>query len=107
SLDTAGRTTTYPVGALKYSIERVAADWGTPHVPARATEAAKNIHAFELLVGPYAVAHLRLTKAIHDHGGRLPSDGVHVYLADTLDDPVAEPPRQIPLRLRSFSDAHR
>ena len=106
-LDPAAGTAAYPVAALQFSMEKVAADWGTPHVPARATEAAKNIHAFELLVGPYAVAHLRLTKAIHDHGGHLPSDGVHVYLADTLDDPVAEPPRQIPLSLRALSDDHR
>jgi hypothetical protein len=30
-----------------------------------------------------------------------------VYLADTLDDPVAEPPSQIPLSLRALSDDHR
>jgi predicted helicase len=48
---------------------------------------AKNLYGFELLVGPYAVAHLRLTQAIQEAGGREPDDGVHVYLTDTLESP--------------------
>lgn len=106
-LDPAAGTAAYPLAAVQFSMDQVAAEWGAEHVAARATEAAKNIHAFELLVGPYAVAHLRLTKIIQDYGGRLPAEGVHVYLADTLDDPVAEPPSQIPLSLRALSDDHR
>ena len=57
-----------------------------------ATEMAKNIHSFEILVGPYAVAHLRLSERIMEAGGSLPADGVHVYLTDTLESPNASPP---------------
>ena len=35
-----------------------------PAVPARARQMAENMYGFEILVGPYAVAHLRLTQAL-------------------------------------------
>jgi hypothetical protein len=38
-------------------------------------------------VGPYAVAHLRLTQAVRAAGGHLPAEGALVYLSDTLESP--------------------
>jgi hypothetical protein len=67
---------------------------------------AKSIHAFEFLVGPYAVAHLKLSKKILDEGGSLPEDGLHVYLTDTLESPHAIP-RQPPLVARKLGEEHR
>jgi hypothetical protein len=64
------------------------------------------MHAFEFLVGPYAVAHLKLSKKILDEGGSLPEDGLHVYLTDTLESPHAIP-RQPPLVARKLGEEHR
>ena len=65
--------------------------------PGRAAGLAANTHAFETLIGPYAVAHLRLCSPAGDRRRRwaLPPDGAHVYLTDTL---------RIALRLASWTD---
>jgi hypothetical protein len=52
--------------------------------------AARNLNAFEILVGPYAMAHLRVTQDIRDHGGELTDDGVHVYPTESFESPLAE-----------------
>jgi len=44
------------------------------------------------MVGPYSVAELRVTQALSRRGGRIPKDGVNVYLTDTLASPHANPP---------------
>ena len=103
-LDPAAGTAAYPVAAVQFALRQVAEQWGAEHVAARATEAAKNVYGFELLVGPYAVAHLRMTKIIQDYDGQLPSEGVHLYLADTLDDPQAQPATQASLNLHAYTE---
>ena len=70
-----------------------------------ASTAAKNMHAFEILVGPYAVAHLRLTEQILREKGQIPSDGVHVYLTDTLESPN-QPPPHFPFLYRPLGEEH-
>ena len=89
TLDPACGTGTYVLAAVRHALDRVR-DAGRP-LAAAATRAAAGVHAFEILVGPYAVAHLRLTQQIAGAGGALPNDGAHLYLTDTLDDPEAEP----------------
>ena len=42
-----------------------------------------SMHAFELMLGPYAVAHLKLALQLHDEG--LPTDAAQILLTDTLD----------------------
>ena len=61
-------------------------------VAVAASELAKNTHAFEILVGPYAVAHLRISEAIRTRGGTFPKEGLPVYLTDTLESPNAIAP---------------
>ncbi|MGI8913006.1 MAG: type ISP restriction/modification enzyme [Chloroflexota bacterium] len=94
-LDPAAGTGAYPLAALELGFERVRRVYGPGAVGGRATVAAENCYAFEILVGPYAVAHLRLTQRILAEGGALPQNGVHMYLADTLESPNA--PAQPPL----------
>lgn len=69
-LDPAVGTGTYPVAAVKYGLEKVAKRSGKPAVPERARQMAENMYGFEVLVGPYAVAHLRLTQALEGAGRR-------------------------------------
>ena len=42
-----------------------------------------SIHAFELMLGPYTVAHLKLALQLHDE--ELPTDTAQILLTDTLD----------------------
>jgi hypothetical protein len=49
------------------------------------------MYGFEILVGPYAVAHLRLAQVIEGANGTLPDGRLKVYLADTLESPYTTP----------------
>ncbi len=106
-LDPAAGTGTYPLAAITEAVDRVRDRYGTGAVPQRATILASNVHAFELLVGPYSVAHLRVTQKLQEAGATLPDDGVHVYLTDTLESPDMAPPGRLPLSLRPLVDEHR
>ena len=91
-LDSSAGTGAYPLAAIEHALRKVEAELGAGAVPEYATRCAQNMYAFELQVGPYAVAHLRLTKLLTDAGATLPEDGLHVLLTDTLDSPFIDPP---------------
>ena len=115
-LDPAVGTGTYPVAAIKHGLEKVAARSGKPAVPARARQMAENMHAFEVLVGPYAVAHLRLTQALegamndaHAAAGEPEEklgERLNIYLADTLESPNAAPPGGLDLTHKALTEEH-
>lgn len=86
-LDPAAGTGTYLLRVLQQGVDHIAARRGPGFAGGAATHMATNLYGFELLVGPYAVAHLRLTQQVQELGGREPADGVHVYLTDTLESP--------------------
>ena len=106
TLDPAAGTGTYPLAVIEHALGAVEERLGPGAVPSYASALARNVHAFELLVGPYAVAHLRVTERIQARGGVLPEDGAHVYLSDTLESPHAAPPGQMALALRSLAQEH-
>ncbi len=106
TLDPACGTGTYLLAALRYGLDHVAATYGAGVRAQFATTAAQQMYAFELLVGPYAVAHLRLTQQVVAAGGTLPAGGINVLLADTLDSPHATPPDHLPLAYRALSQEH-
>jgi Type ISP C-terminal specificity domain len=91
-LDSSAGTGAYPLAAIEHALRKVEAELGEGAVAEYATRCAQNMYAFELQVGPYAVAHLRLTKLLMDAGATLPDDGLHVLLTDTLDSPFIDPP---------------
>ncbi len=105
-LDPAAGTAAYPVAAAQYALQQAADRFGPGIVPGAATQCALNIHAFENMVGPYAVAHLRLTQLITSHGGTPPPEGIHVYLTDTLESPNIEP-AVLNIFARRLTDEHR
>lgn len=106
TLDPAAGTGTYLLNAIEHGLDQVAELKGTGMRAKYATNAAENVHAFEILVGPYSVAHLRLTQQILSEGGKVPDDGVHVYLTDTLESPN-EPPPQLPYMYRTLGEEHK
>ncbi len=107
TLDPAAGTGTYILAALDHALARVAQNQGPGMRAQAATVGARNIHAFEILVGPYAVAHLRLSQRVLAEGGTLPTDGAHVYLTDTLEPPNAAPPGHLPLAYKALGEEHR
>jgi hypothetical protein len=90
-LDPAAGTAAYPLAASEYALKQAVARFGAGILAGTASKCGENIHAFENMVGPYAVAHLRLTQLITSHGGTLPREGIYVYLTDTLESPNIEP----------------
>jgi hypothetical protein len=105
-LDPAAGTCAYPLAAAEYALRQAAARFGAGIIPGAATKCAENIHAFENMVGPYAVAHLRLTQLIASHGGTQPEGGIHVYLTDTLESPN-QVPHEVNLFARKLTEEHR
>jgi len=106
TLDPAVGTGTYLLGVIDHALNKVKARQGAGAVPGQATALGGNLYGFEMMVGPYAVAELRVTRALLDRGAKLPSGGTHVYLTDTLESPNATPP-QLPLYLKPIADQHR
>lgn len=107
TLDPACGTGTYVLAALRHSLEKIATTKGAGMKVQAATTAASRMHAFEILVGPYAVAHLRLTQLLVAEEGTLPDDGVHVYLTDTLESPFAPPQPHLPITYRRLGEEHK
>ena len=106
ALDPAAGTGTYPLTAIQHGLDLATQRFGAAMAGNTAAKMARNIHAFELLVGPYAVAHLRLSERVMDAGGSLSDDGVHVYLTDVLESPHAEPPGRFPLVAKELTEEH-
>lgn len=92
-LDSSAGTGAYPLAAIHDALARVESTLGPGAVESHATRCAENVYAFEQLVGPYAVAHLRLTQLFLAHKATLPKDGLHVLLTDTLESPHVDPPQ--------------
>jgi hypothetical protein len=114
-LDPAVGTGTYLVAAVKHGLEKVRARYGSPSVSARAWQMAENMRGFEVLVGPYAVAHLRLTQALEGAINDAKTEGepqeklggrLNIYLADTLESPNSAPPGGLDLTHKALTQEH-
>lgn len=105
-LDPAVGTGTYLLGIAEHALARIAADEGPGAVAARADVLANSLYGFEIMVGPYAVAALRLTRMLQDHGSDLPGDGVQVMLTNTLESPHEKIP-ELPLLYQPIGLEHK
>ena len=88
-LDPAAGTGTYPLAVLDHASGTVQQQLGPGAVPGKLRDLADRLYAFEVLVGPYSVAHLRLSQSFRNAGviGKTP----RVYLTDTLESPNHPP----------------
>ncbi len=105
TLDPAVGTGTYLLGVIEHALNRVEADQGPGAVSGQATTLAQNLYGFELMVGPYAVSELRVSRALSDRGAQLTARGTQVYLTDTLESPYAQP-LQLPFILQPIAEQH-
>ena len=102
TLDPATGTGTYLLGVIEHALMRVEVDQGAGAVAGQAATLAANLYGFELMVGPYAVTELRVSRALRDRGAP-PGSAARVFLTDTLESPRAEPP-QLPLFMQPISE---
>ena len=102
TLDPATGTGTYLLGVIEHALARVEAEQGAGAVAGQAAALAANLYGFELMVGPYAVTELRVSRALRDRGAP-PTSTARVFLTDTLESPRAEPP-QLPLFMQPISE---
>ena len=86
-LDPAVGTGTYPLAVIDHAADAVQNRFGPGQVSTRLGDLAGRLHAFELLVGPYAVAQLRISQRLRDEG--VTNASANVYLTDTLESPNA------------------
>ncbi len=105
TLDPAVGTGTYLLGIVEHAMERVRVEEGQGAMRGRAENLAKQLHGLEIMVGPYAVAALRLTRAFHEFKAKIPRQGVGVLLSNTLESPNATMP-EFPLMYRKRSIDH-
>lgn len=98
-LDPATGTGTFPLAVIDAAANRAENVRGKAGRSQAAANLAKNLFAFELLPGPYSVAHLRLSQRLKEL--TLNTDlSARVILTDTLESPL-EPKEQLSL----FGDA--
>jgi len=105
TLDPAVGTGTYLLGVIDHALGKVEAEQGPGAVPGQATALAANLYGFEIMVGPFAVSELRVSRALVNKGATLPAGGTHVYLTDTLESPNTPPP-VLPFYLKPIAEQH-
>lgn len=105
-LDPAVGTGTYLLGIAEHALARVATQEGIGAVAARADLLGTSLYGFEIMVGPYAVAALRLTRMLQQYGGHVPGDGVQVMLTNTLESPHEKIP-ELPLLYQPIGLEHK
>ena len=90
TLDPAAGTGTFPLAVIDKAVQRSVARRGVAGEEQAAVNLGRNLFAFELLPGPYSVAHLRLTQRLRSlSDNRVPE--ARVILTDTLSPPLDEP----------------
>lgn len=84
-LDPACGTGTYPLAVIENASDTVRERLGPGAVPGKLRELAERLFGFEILVGPYAVSHLRISQRLREE--QVTGGNVNVCLADTLESP--------------------
>ncbi|WP_082317792.1 type ISP restriction/modification enzyme [Streptomyces sp. NRRL WC-3549] len=94
-VDPAMGTGTYPLSILRHVAGEAAAQYGPGAAPEAVSNAVSRTYGIELQSGPFSVAELRISSTISDLGADLPSDGLNLFVADTLEDPYSASDSQL------------
>lgn len=85
--DPATGTGTFMLGVLRRIAQSVREDEGEGAVPGAIGEALKRLIAFEIQLGPFAVAQLRIMAEVLDLTGSVSSNPLRMFVTDTLGNP--------------------
>ena len=88
--DPATGTGTFFLGALKSIVETVKKEQGAGAVGGAVTASLKRLIAFEMQLGPFAVAQLRILAEIVSLTGKQPKTTPRMFVTNTLSDPEEE-----------------
>jgi hypothetical protein len=88
--DPAVGTGTFPLGILARIAATIEADEGPGAVPDAVEAAIKRLIAFEIQLGPFAVAQLRIYAELLHLMGRPPKSPPRMFVTDTLGSPYIE-----------------
>ncbi|WP_255029151.1 type ISP restriction/modification enzyme [Rhodococcus sp. GA1] len=86
-VDPAMGTGTYPLAVLRHVSDAAKAQYGKGAGPEAVSSAVARLFGIELQSGPFSVGELRITAAIQELEANMPSTGLNLYVADTLEDP--------------------
>lgn len=89
TVDPAMGTGTYLQTILEHVAKQAARKNGPGAVAGEVAQAAERLVGFEIQMGPYAVAELRIADMLASYNAAAPPGGMHLYVTDTLDDPYA------------------
>lgn len=89
-IDPAMGTGTFLLETVRLVAQRHLDDYGIGSQGPALTERLKKIIGFEIQLGPYAVAELRLLAELAALGSDATADDLRTYVADTLSDPNAD-----------------
>lgn len=86
-LDPAAGTLTFLVEAIRCAVESARAEMGEGGVPALLRDhLLQDFHAFELMMAPYAIGHLKMSLILEEMGQPLgQGERFHLYLTNALD----------------------
>jgi len=104
--DPAVGTGTFLLGVLRRIAERIAADEGSGAAPAAIGGAVGRLIGFEIQLGPFAVAQLRLLAELADLTGAVPTTPPQLFVTDTLGNPYTEQ-QWIPDMLKPIAESRR
>ena len=91
TLDPATGSGTYPLAVIDQAVTTALTERGAAGPDQVAKNLTKNLLAFELLPGPYAVAHLRIGQRLAEVAGQMMQvNEIGIYLTDTLEDPATQ-----------------
>jgi hypothetical protein len=85
--DPATGTGTFILGILRHIAQKVREDQGEGAVPGVIHDALKRLIAFEIQLGPFAVAQLRILAEVLDLTGATSNQPLRMFVTDTLGNP--------------------
>jgi len=88
--DPAVGTGTFILGVLQKIADTIQADQGAGAVPGAIDDAVKRLIAFDVQLGPFAVAQLRVLAELTELIGDVPSTSPRMFMTDTLANPYIE-----------------
>jgi predicted helicase len=86
-LDPAGGTLTFPAEAIKLAVEEYTGKYGDAgKTQLIRNQILKNFYAFELMMAPYAIGHIKISFLLEELGYTMQKDDrFKLYLTNTLD----------------------
>ncbi|MBN1200001.1 MAG: N-6 DNA methylase, partial [Bacteroidales bacterium] len=86
-LDPAGGTLTFPAEAIKLAVKEYSDNYGDGGIPNLISgQVLKNFYAFELMMAPYAIGHIKMSFLLEELGYTMKdTERFKLYLTNTLD----------------------